>query len=277
MNTVATALKCELSKIFWRPKYWILMFIFPFIGLGSGLAGSSGYSLRAITAISSSVTGPNVLFGALSMYRTFLIPLAIFMLVSDVITHEMESKSIKCILVRPISRFDVYLAMSLAVLCYIAMALGVGLVVALVWQVVAAIIVAVVAGVYAEPALPGVLGGAGPLSGQFAMVFEAIAAYALTLVPMAAFIAFAAFIAVVVRSPALVMFLCIVTYLALSFLGTFYNGFGAALFTAYISWYRMWLGERLPLRNLANTSVLLLSTIFAFFGLGYLVFDKKDI
>jgi hypothetical protein len=94
---------------------------------------------------------------------------------------------------------------------------------------------------------------------------------------MAAFVAFAAFVSVLLRSPALVMFLCIVSFMAFSFFGTFNNNAGAALFTAYTSWYRMWFGERLPWRSLLTTAALLMSTCVAFFGFGFFIFEKKDI
>jgi ABC-2 type transport system permease protein len=90
-------------------------------------------------------------------------------------------------------------------------------------------------------------------------------------------VALAAFIASLVQSPALVMFVCIAVYGALAFAGTFMAGFGPALFTTYTSWYRMWLGERLPPQSLLAAMGLLFSTCVIFYGLGFLVFDQKDI
>ena len=264
MKTVTAALQIEILKIFWRAKYWIILVIYAAIGFGAGMLGASGYSLRAITELTFSVTGPNVVFGVLSVYRSFLLPLAIFMLCADVFTSEIESKSIKCVIARPVSRFDAYLAKCLAILCYNAIALGVGFIVAEAWQIITVV-------------AAGSAGSAGAISAQAATALEALAAYALTLAPMAAFIAFAAFVSVLIHSPALVMFLCIVSYIALSFLGTLYNGFGAALFITYTGWYRMWLGKRLPLRNLAAAAGLLFSTSVAFFGFGFFIFEKRDI
>jgi ABC-2 type transport system permease protein len=195
-----------------------------------------------------------------------LLPLAIFMLAADVFTHELESGSIKCVITRPVSRFDAYLAKCCAILCYIAITLGVGYFLSQIFQIV----------IYFTGADQS---AAGPLYAPIgaAGAAEALAAYALTLAPMAAFIAYACFISVLIRSPALVMFLCIASYIALSVFGTFYNGAGAALFTTYTSWYRMWLGERLPLRNLAPAAGVLLSTCVALFGFGYFIFEKRDI
>jgi len=285
LKTVTTAIYCELRKIFWRPKYWIILAAYAAIGLGAGMIGASGYSLRAIAEFTYTVTGPNVVFGALSVYRTFLIPLAIFMLSADMLTHEIESKSIKCIIVRPVSRFDIYLAKCLSIFIYIAIALGVGFLSVSVWQTVSAGLAgsslsaapgAVIDGLQARNAGPR-SAGAVSLSYQINLIAEAFVSYALTLIPMAAYIAYAAFIAVLIRSPALVMFLCIISYLAFAFFGTFFNFAGAALFTTYTSWYRMWLGERLPWRSLITTAGLLLSTCVVFFGFGYFIFDKKEI
>jgi ABC-2 type transport system permease protein len=278
MKTVAIAFSCEMRKIFWRPKYWIMLVIYAAIGLGSSLIGSPGFSLRAFTEFTFTMTGPNTVFGALSVYRIFLLPLVIFMLCADVFTHEIESKSIKCVLVRPVSRFDAYLAKCLSLLCYISVALGVGLASVVIWQAAAAAAAGFTAA--SGAAIDGLRSRAAvraSLSNQAAVAAEALVSYALTLVPMAAFIAYSAFVSVLIKSPALVMFLCIASYLVFSFFGTFYGGVGTLLFTSYSGWYRMWLGERLPLRSVATAAGLMLSTCVAFFGLGYFIFDRKEI
>ena len=262
MDALGTAFGNELAKILWRAKYRVMIVIYAAAGLCSGLFGASGFGVRLLREFIYNVTGSNVVYGALSLYRSLLLPLAIFMLAADSFAHELETKSIKCVLTRPIGRFEAYLAKCLAILCYVAFALGTGFAAVQAWQVVSA----AVAG-----------GAAAPLSAGAPAVAEAFAAYALTLVPMAAFVAFATFISVVFRSPALVMFVCIALYCAFSVIGILYNGAGAALFTAYTGWYRMWLGERLPWRSLAASAGLLLSTCVAFFGFGFFIFEKKDI
>ena len=296
---VLTAFRNELRKIFWRKKYCAMLVIYAVIGLGFGILGASGLSLRAIAMLSPIAVRQNVVYGALSAYRAALLPLAIFMLAADVFTHELETKSIKCVLTRPVSRLDAYLAKSLAILCYAAVALAVCFVAAQAWQAIAPAVSAqgvdaARPGLSDQPVLPGLPGqpsqpgqpsaaaGQGAarslLSARGAREFaEGLAAYALTLVPMAAFVALASFLAVVVHSPALVMFLCIAAYGALTFAGTFLGGFAPALFTTYTSWYRMWLGDRLPLRSLLSAVGLLSSTCVILFGFGYLVFDRKDI
>ena len=279
MDIVLIATKIELRKIFWRPKYCIMLIIYALIGLGAGLSGFSMGSTGSFSDIMFSIRGPDPLFSALTIYRSFLIPLAIFMLSADAFTHELESKSIKCALVRPVSRFDVYLAKCLAIFFYIAIALCAGYIVVASRQIISAILSPHIAG-SAMPfdTVPQVGAGQGASALSIITVLgEALVSYVLTLAPMAAFIAFAAFVAVLIRSPALVMFLCIVSYIALSFFSTFNTAAGAALFTTYSGWYRMWLGNRLPWRSLLTTAGVLLSTCVAFFGFGYFLFDKKDI
>ena len=280
MKTVTAAFQCELRKIFWRAKYWIMLFVYAAIGLGAGLIGASGYNIRTITEFTFSITGPNVVYGALSMYRTFLIPLAVFMLSADVFTQELESKSIKCVLVRPINRFDAYLAKCLAILCYVAIALGIGYIAAETWQIVAWGLsgnASATSGIFGGDASAAPAASAAYAAARLLIIAESLASYALTLLPMAAFITVAAFIAILIRSPALVMFLCIVLYILFAFFGTFNSAVGAALFTTYSSWYRMWFGERLPWRNLLAAAGLMLSTCVVFFGFGYFIFDKKEI
>jgi ABC-2 type transport system permease protein len=275
---VRAALRNELRKIFWRKKYCVMLAVYAAIGLAVGALGASGLNLRAVMLLSPSAARQGVAFGALSACRSVLLPLAVFMLAADSVTHELESKSIKCVLTRPVSRFDAYLAKSLAILCYVAVSLAACFAVAAAWQMFV-------------PGFSGANGAVAPGSAAYAAgisrsgagapsasaLAEAFAAYALTLVPMAAFVSLATFIATLVKSPALVMFLCIASYGALAFAGTFLNGVGAALFTTYTSWYRMWLGYRLPWRSLLSAVGLLCSTCVIFFGLGYLIFERKDI
>ena len=266
MNAVAVAFQCELKKIFWRPKYIVMLVIYALIGLGAGMFSTVSSNLGTLSGAFFSLSGPNAMYSALSTYRTLLIPLAVFMLAADVFTHELESKSVKCVLLRPVSRFDAYLAKCLSMLCYIAIALGTGFAVLAARQIISAAI-------GGSPFQSGPL----PTLPLLSMLGEALASYALTLAPMAAYIAFACFIAVLVRSPALVMFLCIVSYLAFAFVSTFYTGVSVALFTTYTGWYRMWLGHRLPWGSLLTTAGVLASTCVAFFGFGYFIFDRKDI
>ena len=306
------ALRNELRKIFWRKKYWALLVVYAAMGLGAGILGASGLSLRAIGLLSPTVARENVVYGALSAYRAVLLPLAIFMLAADMLTHELEDKTIKCLLSRPVSRFDAYLAKTLAILCYAAVALAVCFVATQAWQAAASALSGGSASARPEwqytewqgaewqdaewqDAEGGPSGAAGALQGQAgpgaaqpdswlsslarsaSSFAQALAAYALTLVPMAVFVSFASLIAVLVRSPSLAMFLCIAAYGVLAVAGTFLGGVGSALFTTYTSWYRMWLGDRLPLRSLLSAAGLLSSTCVAMFGFGYLAFDRKDI
>lgn len=283
MSYFASAFECELKKIMWRPKYRVVLVLYAGIAFLAGLIGMANRGVRAVAGFSFSMTGPDLVLNVLSVYRVFLLPLAIFMLASDVFAHELETKSIKCVLTRPVSRLDAYLAKCSAILCYTAIALGVGFVVSQAIQTAAALTSAraviaynpVLGSLRASPAQPPA--AAASLPSQLSQAAEALLAYVLTLAPMAAFIAFSCFISNVFRSPALVMFLCIVSYIGLSFAGTFNSGASAALFTAYSGWYRMWLGIRLPWGSLAGAAGLLLSTCVIFFGLGFFIFDKKDI
>ena len=288
MSTMINATQNELRKIFWRPKYWILLIVYALIGLGAGMIGALGNNLGTIAGFLLSERGPDALYISLTVYRSLLIPLAIFMLSADVFTHELESKSIKCALIRPVSRFDIYLSKCLAIFLYCAIALGVGFVVVATKQVVSSILapslISSAINTITSPSIGGIGGGGIGSSirspsalSTAAMIGEAFVSYMLTLAPITAYVAFAAFFAVLIHSPALVMFLCIVSYIALSFFSTFNTSAGAAIFTTYSGWYRMWLGYQLPWRSLLTTAGVLLSTCVAFFGFGYFIFDKKDI
>ncbi|MDR1440448.1 MAG: ABC transporter permease [Clostridiales bacterium] len=241
------AMRAELRKIFWRGKYRALLAIdaalcalIGFLGVAGARIGSSVTLLLSDTA-----------FNALSFFCTLMFPLTIFMLATDLYTQEFESKSIKSILVRPVNRLSAYFAKSLAILAYIAVSMGAMYLISAAFQL---------------------------YSGRNTeSLLAALASYALSVLPMAAFVATAAFIAVLIPSPTLAMFLSVAAYAACAAAGVAWGEVGAVLYTSYIGWYKMWIGQGVPARSIATALMLLLSHIAIFSTLGYLLFDRKDV
>ncbi|MDR1061453.1 MAG: ABC transporter permease [Clostridiales bacterium] len=239
-------MRAELLKIFWRKKYWALLAVNAALCALIGFLGAAGAEIGSVT-----LRLPNTAFSALSFFCAILLPLAIFMLSTDLYTQEFESKSVKCLLTRPISRLSAYLAKSLAILAYVAISLGAAFLISAAFQI---------------------------YSGRdTASLLNALLSYALSLVPMAAFVATAAFIAVLIPGSTLAMFLSVAAYVACAVSGVAWGEAGAVLYTSYIGWYKLWIGQGAPLRQVATALSLLLSHITLFGAFGYLLFDRKDV
>jgi ABC-2 type transport system permease protein len=240
------SMRAELLKIFWRGKYRALLAINAVICALVSLLGVSGVRLGSVT-----LALPNATFNALSLFGPFLLPLAIFMLSADLYAQELESKSIKNVLVRPVNRLSAYMAKALAILAYVAVTLAVLFVISAAFQSAA---------------------------GFDAMSLAvALLSYALTLVPLAAFVATAAFFAVLIPNSSLTMFVSVLLYIACSIAGSVWSGVDAVLYTSYVGWHKMWIGQGMPPLSLISASALLLSHIAIFLIGGYLLFDRKEI
>jgi ABC-2 type transport system permease protein len=240
------AMRAELLKIFWRKKYCALLVVNAALCALIGLLGAASAEVGSVT-----LRLPNTAFSALAFFCTLMLPLVIFMLSTDLYTQEFESKSIKGVLARPISRLSAYLAKSLAILAYVAISLGALFLISAAFQI---------------------------YSGRdTASLLNAFFSYALSLVPMAAFVATAAFIAVLIPNSTLAMFLSVAAYAACAVAGVMWGEAGAALYTSYIGWYKLWIGQGAPARHVATTFLLLLSHITLFSAFGYLLFDRKDV
>ncbi|MDR3120940.1 MAG: ABC transporter permease [Clostridiales bacterium] len=259
MTTMIVAARVELTKILWRTKYKMLLFVCALLCVPAGLL-----SLLGVRTDVATFTLPNAAFNTLSVFTAVVLPLIIFMLAADVYTHEIENKSIKCVLTRPVGRLTIFLSKAAAILCYAAIVLGLVFLVSASFQFLSS-------GRVLDEASRAFT------AEQLLEAGAALAAYALSVVPMAAFVATAAFLAVLIPSPSLTMFLNIVAYIALSAVGALSTEVGAVLYTSYTGWYRMWMGGGMPPLRLITTLLLLVSHIAIFLAGGYLLFDRKDV
>lgn len=240
------SMRIEFQKIMWRRKYQVLLIIAVGYALAVSLLSTIGITVGPVT-----LSLPNVMFSLLPSFNSFVLPLIIFMLTADLYTYELENKSIKCVITRPISRFSVYFSKALAILCYVALLLGAVYVVTGIFQVIS--------------------------DRGIKTLGMALIAYLVSLVPLIAFIATASFISVLLSNPSLSMFLNIILYVLMKGAEMVWSNVGALLFTSYTGWYKMWVGSGVPFLHGLTTAGIILSHTLIFFVGGYLLFDRKDV
>ena len=190
--------------------------------------------------------------GALPFYQYLVLPIIVFVCSCDLITTEAAEKTMRSIISRPVERWKIYAAKNAATVSYVALYL---------------------LAIFLTTATMSTLFGR-TLSG--ADLLHALAAYALSLVPLAALAAFAALLALGGANPSSTFSLLLFSYALLHALPILIPATSELLFTAYLGWHRLWLGARPASGKLLQMVLVLLSSLATFFLLGTLVFERKD-
>lgn len=192
---------------------------------------------------------PNISFVVLSLFLTTILPLTIFMLVSDNISLEFDNNTIKNILLRPATKFTIYTSKLIAFFIYILINLIVIFVVMLIIKVI--------------------------FGQNLRTEIQAFFAFLLTAYPMATLICFSAFIAVNIKSSSMTMFILTGIYIGTGLLSLISTNLRSILFVNYLSFYKIIFTSSFSL--IINVSLLLLSIGVIFFILGNMSFDKKNV
>lgn len=245
MNKLAANTKNEFYKLISRKKYIVLMIIGIIICTGQ-LGGNillSKLSGGEITLKS------NMIMSMLGFCTDILVPLAVFMAVTDLFAGEVQEDTMKAALLRPVSRFKVLTSKALAVFFLGAMYF---------------------AGIFIACTVLQLISGAPAPIGQSA------AAYIIDLIPMFAVILMAILVNMLSKSPSLAMLLCICVYALFKYMNYFVSPFGQMLFTAYSRWHNLWLGSQLPFGALISKAGILFGSILILYTLSYIIFDRKD-
>lgn len=192
---------------------------------------------------------PNISFVMLSLLFTTILPLTIFMLVSDNISLEFDNNTIKNILLRPASRFKIYTSKLLAFFIYIIINLMAIFLVMLIVKLA--------------------------FGQDLRTEIQAFFAFLLTAYPMATLICFSAFIAVNLKSSSMTMFILTAIYIGTGLLSLVSTNLRSVLFVNYLSFYKIIFTSSFAL--IINVTFLLLSIGVIFFILGNMSFDKKNV
>lgn len=191
----------------------------------------------------------------LGLYTSLILPLFIFMWAADIFAGEVGEVTLKIVLVRPISRFNIYLskimALSLATILLLATVL----------------LVSLISGIF--------LDGTG--SQYRAGFINGIQAYILAIVPMVSLGITAAFIAQFFKSSSGALTTAILAYIAGRLLPVVYPVAAKVLLFSYTNWHVMWMGVSLAPERILYAFLIMLSTSIILFTSGYYLFDIKEV
>lgn len=238
----------EWVKIIARAKYWVMLVLV----MVACLIGLLVYQLMQ-SKVGVTLDAAQYPMLLLPLLTKFVLPLAILMGVADLLPSELTDTSIRALLVRPISRAEVYMSKVLALFTYACAVLGITL-------VVTSLLALFLAGGAFLAQLPGVL-----------------VSYIVTLAPMLVLICFAMLLGSLMRSPTLTMLLGILLYIVMLLLPNLVRGSSVVLFTNFLSWYNMWQSDfSNSLQRLTVLGLFLSTALLTLIG-GILVFERRDV
>ncbi|MDN4595116.1 ABC transporter permease [Polycladomyces subterraneus] len=189
----------------------------------------------------------------LDWFTSIILPLFIFMVATDLFVGEVSARTLKLTLVRPISRFKVYVSKILAMGISIIIQLGI------MWFTSLAV---------------GSLVFHGWSMHDF---FQVWLGYALDFIPMFTLGVFAVLIGQFLTSTSGAFALCTVLFVIAKILGIFFPSLSAFLFTSYTDWHSLWIDSSASGSHLISVTLVILSSLILFFSIGYYQFDTKEV
>lgn len=192
----------------------------------------------------------NASLTVMSLFLQILLPIVVMMAVCDLFATEYQDGTIKATLIRPVSRFKIYISKIFACLTVAA----------------ANIVVVVTFSNLLEAFVTGGVHGVG----------YAFAAYLIDIVPLFVVLLMAVLINQIGKSSTLAMFLCIIVYMVLWAVGVFIPHMSGLLFTGYMEWHKLWIGVIQPLSSILSKTGLLVGYGLIFFSAGYYLFLNRE-
>lgn len=246
MKALILNTKSELQKLLTKKKYIVITIL----GAVICILRLGGNVLVSKISGGEVVIKSNLIMEMLGFIVDILVPLIIFMAVTDLFASETQEDTLKASLMRPLTRFKVMTSKSLAAFITGCAAMLAMFVICFIIQLVS--------------------------GNSLANVPVTFAAYLIDMLPIIALVAMAVFINMISKSPTLAMLLCIVVYIFFKYLNFYVSPFGQMIFTAYSQWHKIWIGSLLPFGALSAKIGILFGSVLILYTLSYIIFDKKD-
>ena len=249
MKRLMISIGNEFYKLAIKKKY--IVFLAAAVAVSFVRIGGSAL-ISKISAGSVEVSVGNIPMTMLLLFAEILVPLIVFMAMTDLIATEFSEGTMKASLLLPQSRMKVLTSKIAAAFlmgaCYY--------------------IILLAACFLIEAAYGGAVGS---------HFVQTVGAYLIDLIPMLVLTIMAAMINLAAKGSTFSMFLCILVYAVMKYMNYFVSGIGDMLFTSYLQWHRLWIGETLPLGALIPKIGILLGSGVLMYGVSYYLMDKKEL
>ncbi len=252
MNSLYANFVNETQKMFLKSKVVVSFIVSAAIPVGIALLVALLHDKVGVLAVG---TAGFPIFILSPLFTSLILPLFIFMWAADIFAGEVGEGNLKVVLVRPISRFNIYLskimALSMSAILLLATVL----------------LFSLISGMF--------LGGTGI---EYLHGFiNGLQAYVLAIVPMVSLAITAAFIAQFFKSSSGALTTSILVYIAGQLLPIVYPMASKVLLFSYTNWHVMWQGGSLAPERLLYAFLIMLSTSIILFTSGYYLFDIKEV
>jgi ABC-2 type transport system permease protein len=249
MDSLLAGVRNELLLMLYRRKTLVFFIVSAILPVLLALSFHALQPVVGLVAVSSSFP-----IQMLQLYTLFMIPLFLFLAIADLFPQEVSARTLKLLLLRPITRFSAFTSKVLAL----------GIAIAALFLAVAG--VSFVCHVVLGPSDVGSMDVLGYMKAYFAGFLSMWALSSLFI-----------FAAQFFRSASGFLVFSIVVYAAAKVIPFFVKGFSAFSLTAYTDWYVVWLNHSVSAGTLLTSSLFVISAMVLFLSFGYLIFDRKEV
>lgn len=247
MYSLKAGLKNELYLLLYRRKTVIFMAFSAILPILLTVSLHKLQPVLGLVAVSRSFP-----IDMLGLYTMLWIPLYIFLTAADLFPNEISSRTLKLSLLRPITRFQVFLSKTAALV------IGVGALLFILGAVTAA------CGLF--------LGAAGSFS-----IAEILKTYFASFISMAALSMMFVFVSQFFNTASGSFAFSIVLYAAAKLAPFFVRSVSSFSPASYTGWHLLWLSNTVSADKLLAGFLFLISSSILFFSLGYLIFNRKEV
>jgi ABC-2 type transport system permease protein len=242
----------EWSKLAARKKLLLSIGLIIALPIASAVLLSQLQTGVGIAAVSSN----DFPIRMLGIYTAFILPLIIFMAAADVFAGEIQDRTLKLTLIRPISRISLFTAKLSALALFSLMSLAIGCVASL---------------------LSGLFLQSQPYSSWGTSLLQVLEAYSVAFLPMLTLTVFAALIAQLFRNASGALMICVCIYAGLKLAGFFLPHYAALTPVFYTDWHQLWLNGAVPARKIVLASMTLMASCILCFTAAFAMFDRREL
>ncbi|WNR43949.1 ABC transporter permease [Paenibacillus roseipurpureus] len=239
----------ELLKMTMKKKTIFFLAVTLLLPLLAGMLLSKFQNGIGVGAISTD-DFPIIMLG---MFTSIFLPLFVFMGAADVFSGEMGERTMKNMLLRPLSRFKVFASKQLALGIFIALYL------------VVALIASIVAAMFFDH-----FGGLRSVGNWFL-------AYGAAFLPLLVLSIAAVCLAQFFSRSSSALTVSILLYLTFKVAAFFLPQIATYSPTAYTDWHTLWVSGSMVTGKIASIFMFLSACSILFFTAGYYLFDKKEL
>lgn len=250
MNTLSVNIINETQKLFSKKKTAVLFVLTALITIFAAVLVSNFESRLGIIAVASS----DFPIFVLNLFAGFFLPLFVCMVTADLFAGEMDERTLKISLLRPITRFKVYTAKLCTAGIYIIISLGFIFILSLILSFL-------------------LVGG----NSVIMSLLKGLTAYAAAAVPMLLIAVATAFMAQFFKSSSGVLTFSIFIFIAMKIMAVIFPQYSQFLITSYVDWHLLWSGGKILTNQILNLFMFMVSYSIIFLATGFYMFDRKEL